>query len=376
MALELREVRGDRDLTRFIRLPYAIYRDDPNRVAPLESDLRNTLTPGRNPFWRHAERGLYLAERDGRPVGRIAAINDRNYNACHESSIGFFGFFECVDDEEVARALFAAAENWCREAGLTRLYGPANPSMNDECGLLIEPFDRPPVIKTSYNPPYYPALVEAAGYVKVKDLYAFRLDLTKEIPKKVIRVITARKASGDLAVRPVDLANIKRDLGYIKEVYNDAWSRNWDFAPMTEEEIDDLARQLRPIVEPTLCPMVFWKGDAAGIAVGLPDYNQVLIKLRGRLFPFGWLRLLLGRRRVDHSRLWALGVKRRYQHLGLGAVMYYEAITAARRLGHTWGEMSWILEDNESIIRPIRLLGGERYKTYRIYRREPALNAG
>jgi GNAT superfamily N-acetyltransferase len=372
MALDVRAARGGRDLDRFVALPRDIYRGDSNWVAPLERDLKNALTPGMNPFWSHSDRQLFLAERNGRVIGRIAAINDHNYNTYHRSNTGFFGFFECADDIEAARALLGAAENWCRDSGLNRLYGPANPSMNDECGLLVGPFDSPPVIKMSYNPRWYAGLLEAAGCIKVKDLYAFRLDLAKEIPPKVMRVIEAHRASGALVVRPADLRNLKRDLGYIKEVYNDAWSRNWDFAPMTEEEIDDLARQLRPIVEPVLCPMVFWKGDIAGIAVGLPDYNQVLIKMRGRMLPFGWFHFLFGRRRIDHSRLWALGVKRKYQHLGLGAVMYYEAISGARRLGHTWGEMSWILEDNESIIRPIRLLGGEIYKTYRIYQKLPA----
>ncbi|MFO7675955.1 MAG: GNAT family N-acetyltransferase [bacterium] len=369
MALDVSPVRDARGLGQFIQLAYGIYRADRCWVAPLESDLRDTLTPGRSAFWEHAGRELFLARREGRPVGRVAAIVDRNYNSWHQSAIGFFGFFESRDDPEAARALLTAAENWCRAAGIGQVYGPANPSMNDECGLLIEPFDTPPLIKMSYNPDYYPRLIEAAGYSKVKDLYAFRLDLSKPIPDKVIRVIEAHKASGELVARPFDLANIKRDLGYVKEVYNDAWSRNWDFAPMTEDEIDDLARKFRPIVRPELCPLVFWKGEVAGMAIGLPDYNEVLIRMRGRMLPFGWLHYLFGRNRIDHSRLWALGVKRRFQHLGLGSVMYHEAITGARRLGHTWGEMSWILEDNEAIIRPIRLLGGEKYKTYRIYQK-------
>lgn len=367
MALEVRAVRDRRALKRFIALAHDIYVGDPNWVAPLNRELADTLTPGRNPFWRHADRELFLAERNGRAVGRIAAINDRNYNEYHSSSIGFFGFYESVNDPEVTAALLGATEGWCREAGLARLFGPANPSMNDECGLLVDAFRQPPMIKTCYNPPWYAGLIEQAGYAKVKDLYGFRLDLARNLPEKITRVIEAHKASGDLVTRPVDLRQMARDLGYATEVYNDAWSRNWDFAPMTPAEIDELARQLKPVIVPELCPLVFYKGEIAAMAIGLPDYNQVLIRLRGRMFPFGWLRFLLGRRHINRGRLWALGVKRRFQHLGLGAVMYHEAFAGARRLGYRWGELSWILEDNEAIIRPIRLLGGERYKTWRIY---------
>ncbi len=368
--LEIKPVRTASDLERFVKLPYDIYCDSPHWVAPLLTDVRKALTPGKNPFWSHAERELFLVERDGKPVGRIAAIVDRNYNEFHKSSIGFFGFFESVDDPEVAATLLDAAENWCREHNMASIYGPANPAMNDEVGLLIDGFDSPPMIKTSYNPPYYVGLIENRGYSKVKDLYAFITDLARELPAKLQRVMTKLKRKPGLEVRLIDPRNLKQDLLHVKEIYNDAWSHNWDFSPMTDEEIDDLAAQLGPFLKPDLMPIVFYKGEPAGMAVALPDYNQALRGVRGRLFPVGWLKFLLARGRISQFRLWALGMKRKFHSLGYDSLLYYECYKGAKRLGYTRGETSWVLEDNDPAIRPLRLFGSEVYKTYRVYSRQ------
>ncbi len=367
--LTVREVNTGPDLDRFVRLPFRIYEEHPNWVPPLVDDVKNTLTPGRNPFWAHAERKLFLAEQDGLAVGRIAAIIDRNYNEYHHSAIGFFGFFESVDDAEVAGALLEAASRYCREHGMSTLYGPANPSLNDEAGLLVDGFDSPPMIRMPYNPEHYIQLIEGAGFTKVKDLYAFLMSIDRPVPEKLQRVMERLKKKPGLEVRPVNLAHLDRDLAYIREVYNDAWSQNWDFAPMTEEEIAGLAQQLRPIIVPGLCPLVFYRGEVAGMCVGLPDYNQVLWHLKGNLFPFGWLKFLTMRRRITQGRLWALGVKRKFHNLGFDSLLYYEAFMTGRKLGYTRGEMSWILEDNIDIIRPIEMWGGRVYKTYRIYQK-------
>jgi len=366
---QLKTVRSDRELDRFVRFPYRIYRDDPHWVAPLVGDLKRTLTPGGNPFWNHAERELYLVEDDGETLGRVAAIEDRNYNEYHESRRAFFGFFESVDDPSVSRLLLDAALAFARDRGLDEVYGPANPSMNDEAGMLTGPFDMPPLVKMSYNPAYYPGLVQSAEFEKVKDLLAFRGSLLVDLPDKVRRVAEKFHAHPDIEIRPVDTGNLERDLVFIKEIYNDAWSKNWDFAPMTEEEIDDLADQLKGYIRPELCPLVFYRGEPAGMAIGLPDYNQALIGLRGRLFPFGWLKFILAKRKIDRVRLWALGIKRKFHRMGLGSVLYYHTFLGGQKLGCKWGEMSWILEDNDDIIRPIKVLGGEVYKTYRVYRK-------
>jgi hypothetical protein len=368
-AVAIRKVENGADLDRFVRLPFRLYRGDPNWVPPLIADAKNALTPGKGPFWTHAVRELYLAERGGEPVGRIAGICDHNYNKYHASTIAFWGFFESVDDPAVARALFDAAADFGRRQQCTMLYGPANPSMNDEAGLLIDPFDSPPVIRMSYNPPAYPRLVEACGFTKVKDLFAYLIDTAAPIPDKLQRVMAKLKEKPGLEVRPIDLSRVKRELGYIKEVYNDAWSRNWDFAPMTDEELDDLARQLKPLVEPSLCPFVFYKGEIAGVCVALPDYNLILKHLNGSLFPLGWAKFLSMRKKIDQARLWALGVKRKFHNLGFDSLLYYESFMGARSLGYKRGEVSWILEDNVCIIRPIQMWGGRVYKTYRVYQR-------
>ncbi len=362
-------VQTPRDFDRFVRLPFELYRNDPYWVPPLIADVKRTLTPGANPFWSHAERALFLARRGDRIVGRVAAITDRNYNQVHASHVAYFGFFETENNPETAQALLDQVVIWAQARGSTVVYGPANPSLNDEAGMLVEPFDSSPYIKMPYNPPCYPTLVEQAGFTKVKDLYAYLVPSDRPLPEKYERVIRALKGKPGIRVRCLELNNLKRDLEFIKEVYNDAWSDNWDFAPFTSEEIDDMARQLKPIVEPSLCPFVFCRDEPAGMSVALPDYNQVLKSLNGQLFPFGWLKFLLARRRINQGRLWALGLKKKFRHQGFDALLYYETLVAARKLGYKQGEVSWILEDNLAIIRPILNLGGKLYKTYRVYQR-------
>jgi hypothetical protein len=362
-----RKVETAADLDKFVRLPFRLYRDDPNWVAPLTSDQKKTLTPGRNPFWDHAERDLYLALRDGKVGGRVAAILDRNYNQHHGVKVACFGFFESESDPQIAAALLDTVRIWGRERGMDKIYGPANPSLNDEVALLIDAFDSPPMLKMSYNPAYYVTLIEGCGFTKVKDMYAYAIQVDVPVPEKLQRVMARLKQKPELTVRPVDLEHLEQDLTFMKEVYNDAWSHNWDHVPMTDAEIADLAKQLKPLVEPELCPLVFYKGEIAGMCIALPDYNQVLKKLKGTLFPFGWLTFLTERNRINQARLWTLGVKYKFHNLGFDSLLYYEAFMGAKRLGYKWAELSLILEDNVGIIRPITMWGGKIYKTYRIY---------
>jgi len=362
-----RRVETASDLDRFVKLPFRLYQDDPNWVPPLISDAKRTLTPGKNPFWNHAERELYLAWRDGREVGRVAAIYDRLYNDYRQSKVAYFGFIEMENDPEVAAALFAAVKTFARQRSANAVYGPANPSLNDEVALLIDPFDSPPMVKMSYNRPYYRQLVEQSGFTKVKDFHAYAIQTDGPIPEKLTRVMAKLKQKPGLVVRPVNLKHVDSELALIREVYNDAWQDNWDHVPMTNDEIHDLARQLKPLVRPETCPFVFYKGEIAGVCVTLPDYNQVLKKMNGRLFPCGWLTFLAQRGRINQARLWALGVKRKFHNLGFDSLLYYESFMGARRLGYKWGEVSMILEDNINIIRPILMWGGKLYKTFRVY---------
>lgn len=367
--MQIVPVRSRQELDRFVKVAFTVYRDFPNWVPPLKSSVRKTLTPGQNPFWNRAERELFIAVRDNRDVGRIAAIVDSNYNRYRNTTTGLFGFFECLEDDAVAAALFEAAGEWCRTRGMNRMLGPANPSVNDETGLLVEGFDSPPFIKMSYNPEYYADMVEAAGFSKAKDLHAYIAPVNQPLPRKVERVIERLKRRKGIRVRLLDMKRLKTELELIKDIYNDAWADNWDFAPMSNDEIDDLAAQLKPLAEPALCPIVEYNGEPAAMAVGLPDYNQVLHHLNGSLVPFGWIKFLTQRRRITQVRVWALGVKQKFQSLGLDALLYYESRRGAQKLGYDWGEVSWILEDNEAIIRPIRMMRGRRYKTYRVYDR-------
>jgi hypothetical protein len=364
-----RKVETRSDLDRFVKLPFRLYRNDPNWVPPLVSDLKKTLTPGSNPFWNHAERELFLAMRDGTAVGRVAAIVDRNYNEYHESKLAFFGYFEAENDPEVAGALLDAVDGYARARRLTDVYGPANPSLNDEVAMLIEPFDSPPMIKSSYNPAYYPKLVEGIGFTKVKDFYAFGMDSDLPIPEKYERMARLLGERPEIDIQHPDARDLRPALDLIKQVYNDAWSKNWDFAPMTDEEIEDLARQLKPLIIPDFISMVLYRGEIAAMSIGLPDYNQVLKKMSGRLFPFGWLTFLTQKRRINQARLWTLGVMQKFRHLGFDALLYCDSIMAARKHGFKHGELSMILEDNLPIIRPIMNLGARIVKTYRVYQR-------
>jgi hypothetical protein len=368
-VVTISKVETTADLDRFVDLPFRLYRNDPNWVPPLRSDLKNILTPGRNPFWNHAERELLLAERDGAVVGRTAAIVDHNYNKYHTSKLAFFGFFESENDPEVANPLFDAVSAYARTRGLEHVYGPANPSLNDEVAFLVGPFDSPPMVKVVYNPEYYPRLAEGAGFSKVKDFYAYVLEANAPIPEKYERVVKMLKARPEITIGHPDINNLKPSMDLIKQVYNDAWSNNWDFAPMTDEEIDDLAKQLKPVIVPELITMVFYNREIAAMSIALPDLNLILKKMNGRLFPFGWLTFLAQRSRIDRLRLWTLGVMKKFRHQGFDALLYYESMLAARALGYKFGELSLILEDNVPIIRPILNLGGRVYKTYRVYQR-------
>ncbi|MFN8175546.1 MAG: hypothetical protein U0T02_10810 [Solirubrobacteraceae bacterium] len=372
MGLEIRPVDGPRDLTAFIKLPWRLYRNEPNWVPPLISDRRRFLDRERNPFFRHGEAEYFLAERDGRLVGRISAQVDRNLNEFQDNRWGMFGFFECEDDQEAATGLLEAAERWLRERGRDRMVGPMSFTTNDECGVLVEGFEMLPTILTDWTHRYYPALLEGAGLRKAMDTLMWNLwvDERERVHPAIWQMAHDVKAKHGITVRPMRKRDLEAEVGRFLEVYNAAWERNWGFVPLTEEEVRHYAKDLKPILDENWAMIAETAdGEVVGAALTLPDYNQVLRHLNGRLLPIGWAKALWYRRKIDRVRVFALGVKKAYQHTGVAARMYEMHFDSAARTPQKGGEMGWILETNEAMNRAMEGMGGTVQRRYRIYER-------
>ena len=364
--------RSKRDLNRFFDVADRVYRGDPNWVPPLRADVAKVFSK-KNPFFEHAEIQLFVARRGGEDLGRIAAILDRAHNEFHAEQTAFFGFFETVDDREISGALLETASRWARERGLKILRGPANPSLNDEAGLLVEGYDRPPVLMMTYNPRYYVDLLEGAGFRKAKDLLAYWFEIGTEPLAHFIRINERfRRRSADILVREVSKKSLAADLPKIREVYNEAWEKNWGFVPMTPKEMDFMAARLKPLLDENFLFLAeAQKADGSlepvGFMLSLPDYNAAIQPLEGRLLPFGWLKFLLGIKKIRILRVVTLGLKKDYRMRGIQSLMFERGLRAALKRGFTGCEVSWMLEDNELVLRSVRLWGGKPYKTYRIY---------
>jgi hypothetical protein len=378
-SVSVRPVEGRADLDRFIRLPFRLRRGDPLWVPPLIVERRRFLDRRRNPYFAHADAEYFLCERDGEVVGRITAQVDRRWDESQGGNDGMFGFFETEDDPEVARALVGAAADWVRERGRDRLLGPMDFTTNDECGLLIEGFDRPPLILQPWHPPHYRQLLEGAGMTKTVDLLTWYLHLgTLKQGDHFHDFIheAARKARSEhgITVRAMRKRDLAKEVARFMEIYNEAWGDNWGFVPITETEVRHQASVLRPILSEDWAMVAEKDGEAVGAALSLPDINQVLAKLNGRLLPFGWLRFAVGalarrpgRHSIDRIRVFALGVRPQWQHTGAAAAMYVRHLETARRVRQKWGEMGWILETNEPMNRAMEGMGGEIVKRYRLY---------
>ena len=367
-------VQSAADRTAFIRLPYTLYAGDPNFVPPLEMERQDFLNPRKNPWFEFGKAELFLARRAGKVVGRIAAHVDPHYNDFHETRLGMFGLFDCVDDRGVARCLFDAAAGWIRAQGFERMMGPLNFSTNYECGVLMEGFDTPPVLLMAYNAPYYPGLYEACGFTKAKDLWAWKLSSSVPPPEKVVRIADKVRQREGIRVRPVNLKDFTAEIKRIKEIYNAAWEKNWGFVPMTDREFEHLATELKQLVVPDLLLIAEVEDEPVAFSMTLPDANIAFKAAGGRLtrfgLPIGLVKMLLALRRIKWLRLVTLGIKERYRRRGLDAVLYVDTLKTAHRLGYTGGEISWTLEDNHLINRAIQTMGGSKYKTYRIYERD------
>lgn len=371
--VEVRAARAPADRGAFVRFPYALYRNDPHWVPPLEMAVRDFLDPQKNPWFEFGEADLFVARRGGEVVGRIAAVQDPRYNAFHGTHHGFFGFFECVDDVEVARALFDAAGAWLKARGYADMLGPFNFSTNYECAVLVEGFEQDPAIMMTYNPPYYARLYEACGFAKAKDLYAWELSSAALPPEKVVRIADKVKQREGITVRTLRLHEFQQEVARLKKVYNGAWEKNWGFVPVTDREFDHIARDLKQVVVPELVLVAEVGGEPVAFSMTVPDANQALKAAGGRLtrfgLPVGLVKLLLASRSIKRLRLITLGIVEGYRRRGIDAVLYLETLRTARAKGYSGGEISWTLEDNHLVNRAIESMGGTRSKTYRIYQR-------
>jgi GNAT superfamily N-acetyltransferase len=355
----------------FVGLPHRLYAGNELWVAPLTRDLREMFDPRKHPFHLHSEVQPFVARRGGRAVGRIAAIHNRNHVEFHDEPVGFFGFFESEDDPAVAAALFETAAGWLRERGLETMRGPTSFSTNEEAGLLIEGFDLPPVVMMPYNPESYVRLVEGAGFEKAKDLFAYTLD--SNVPPGTL-VERERKLAERLGVRirPLRMDDFEAELERVRDIYNRAWERNWGFVPMTDAEIDHMARQLRPLVARLPEQVIFAEtpeGRPIGFTLWLRDYNRALRHAKGRLYPFGILKVLRHMRDIDFCRVLTLGLMPEARGQGIDSLLIMALYRYGAAAGIRAGEFSWILEDNVSMRKPLERLGSEVYKRYRIYDR-------
>ena len=367
--VEIAPVTRGRDLEQFIAFPYEHHRSDPHWVPALRMDVRTLLSPEKNPFFQHAEARYFLARSNGRVVGRIAAIRNEAHNRLHEDRVGFYGFFEAVDDARVAGALFDAAAEWLRHRGLDTMRGPMNPSINDECGLLVWGFGTPPTLMMPYNPPYYVALHEDAGFTKAKDLLVYEGTGGAGPPGRYTRAAEILAKRRGITLRGLDMKRFANEIELIKQLYNQAWEKNWGFVPLTGAEIDHLAKQLKPVVVPDLVVFAEHQGEPIGFAAALPDLNVALKRNpSGRLFP-GILKVLWHARHVRRLRILLLGLRPEYRQSGADALMYHWIWTQGERRGMLWGEAGWVLEDNAAMNNAITNLGFRHYKTYRIYDR-------
>ncbi|HLP15899.1 MAG TPA: hypothetical protein VK470_06565 [Bacteroidota bacterium] len=366
-AITIRPVRTKTDETKFLRFLWTIYKNDPAWVPPLMMDRRKLIDRKNNPFYQHASLELFLAERDGEVVGRIGAIVNDHHNKEHHDTVGFFGFFESIDDQAVANALFDAAGAWLRSKKMTTMRGPVNPSVNDELGMLLNAFDKPAVAMMTYNPPYYPKLVDGYGFAKAKDLYAYLLRQDTVYTDRVIRANEIIKQRGGLTFRSLNMKDFKNEVDRIKTVYNKAWEANWGEVPMTDAEFDALAKDLKMVVEPELVILAEAKGKVIGFSLALPDINQALIYNKNGGMLGGLYHLMTKKKKIDLVRIIVLGVIPEYQKSGASGVLFYETAVRAKKLGYKYGEASWVLEDNVMMNRAAEMMQGERYKTYRLY---------
>lgn len=368
--IEIRKVNSKRDLNLFVDFPHELYKDDVNYVPALRMASMELLSPKKNPWFQHSKADLFLASIDGAIVGRIAAIKNNNYIKFSEESKGFFGFFDFIEDFNVAKKLLDHVVKWLKVEGLSTISGPTNFSTNDTAGLLIDGFDSPPVVEMTYNYPYYQEYLERYGLLKEMDLLAYYVpqDGVSHKSVKLGNLIEERLKRKGITIRYARMKDFSKEIQKIKDVYIGAWDNNWGFVPPTEAEFEFLAKGLKAIVDTQYCPLAEKDGKVIGFALAIPDINQILIKIkRGRLFPTGIFKLLFGRKNIDMLRIITLGVLPEYRRLGIEALFYNRIIVNSTKAGIKAGEGSWILENNEEMNQGMLKMNAHPYKRYRIY---------
>ncbi|NQU31793.1 MAG: hypothetical protein HQ521_01035 [Bacteroidetes bacterium] len=369
--ISIKVVEGRRLTNQFIGFPYELYKDDGNYVPELRIAQRDILDRKKNPFFQHAEAEYFIAlDERGKVAGRIAAITNDKYVEHWNENFGFFGFFECTNNQEVANALFNSALKWLRTKGVDGVYGPMNPSTNDQCGTLIDGFNTPPYIMMIHNKDYYQDLFDGYGFSKKMDLLCYHL-IRDEVPKKMLglaKKIEERLAARDIIIRKVNFKDIKNETPKIRHIYNKAWEKNWGFVPMTPNEFEKLVKELKMVTTPDLVYIVEDKGEPIAFVACLPNVNEITIKIRnGRLLPFNIFRLIGFKKKVKSVRVLTLGLIEKYRKTGIDACLYAKCFEGAKKLGYVEAEGSWILENNLMMNRALQNVGAKVYKKYRIY---------
>ncbi len=369
--ISIKKVDNDYEKNQFIKFPWKIYENDDYWVPPLLFDVKNNLDKKKNPFYEHSKMEMWLVEKDGEIAGRIAAIINDNHNKYYKDKVGFFGFFESINDKNVSKLLFDTASKYLKENGIEVIRGPVNPSTNDECALLIEGFNSSPVMLMPYNPIYYQSLIEDYGFQKAKDLYALYIGAevinNTELMNKLDRISKMIIKKEGLTIRHVNLKDFDNELQRIREVYNNAWQDNWGFVPMTEGEFKHIAKILKPIADEDFILLAEKDGKPIGFSLCLPDINQVLKSLNGRLFPFGIFKFLMKKKKINVLRVIIMGVNVEYHRKGIDAIFYQNIIKTGNKKNIIGGEISWVLEDNYAMVQAAEKLGANIYKTYRIF---------
>lgn len=371
MSVTIHEVNFEKGISDFINFPHDLYRDDKCYVPEIYMGQKDMLNPAKYPFHQYGKVKYFLAKNEGKIVGRIAAIDNTNYNKHHKSNVGFFGFCDFIEDQKVVNALMDKAIEFAKENGHDYLMGPTNFTTNETAGILVDGFDDPPKIMMTYNKPYYGKLIENYGFKKEMDLYAYMI-LTANASDKSMRIadaVEARLKSKGIIIRNVNLKDITNEAKKIQKIYNDAWVENWGFVPFTDAEFEYLKNDLKMLLDPSFAYIAEKDGKPIGFGITLPNINEILIKnKRGKLFPFGIFRLLWGKNKTKTVRVLALGVMAEYRKMGIEALFFAKNIQESKRRGLLGGEASWVLENNESMRAAAEHLNGKKYKTYRLYK--------
>jgi GNAT superfamily N-acetyltransferase len=366
MPIIIEPVASKSQVKQFVKLPFSIYRNDPNWVSQLLMDEYKRIDKKKHPFFLHAQAEFFIARRDGKTVGRIAAIQDALWKECHGENAAYWGWFESIDDPAVAQALFDAAHAWAKARGCTRIIGPLSPSDKDFVGLLVKGFEEPPCVLMPYNPPYYVRLIEGCGYRKFKDLLAWLVD-DNTVPERLERIVPLIMKRGKFTIRTANMKDFDAELARARYVYNEFEKRNSIFTPITPEEFAYMGKDLKMAVDPNLVFFAEVDGKLAGLSLAVPDMNVALKPARGRLFPFGIIKILLATRKIKRLRVFSMGVLKEYRNRGIDSMFYYYTYKNAAKRGIESGEMSWVEEDNVEMNNTAKKMNAKPYKTYRIY---------